>query len=136
MAHAEMFDRNDPLLARIRTMALAFPGAAEKISHGRPTFYTKKVFTYYGGAVRNDDGTWTQHPQSILVLLDSDERAALLDDPRTFVPAYLGPSGWLGVDLSLTSDLDEVAELLEGSYRNTAPMRLVAELEDSGDDLA
>lgn len=124
-----MFDRNDPLLARIRAIALAFPGAAEKISHGRPTFYTKKVFTYYGGAARSDAGDWTQHPQSVLVLLDPDERAALFDDTRSFVPAYLGPSGWLGIDLSPMSDFEEIGELMEASYRNTAPVRLVAELD-------
>jgi len=45
------------------------------------------------------------------------------------VPAYLGPSGWLGIDLDERTDLDEVAELLEESYRATAPARLVAELD-------
>ncbi len=130
MAHPEMFDPDDPLLARIRGIALGFPGADEKVSHGRPTFYTKKVFVYYGGAVRHGPGEWVQHPHSVLVLLDADERAALLDDPRTFIPAYLGPSGWLGFRLSGDSDLEEVAELIDSSFRNTAPARLVAELDD------
>ncbi len=99
MAHAEMFDHNDPVLAPVRKIALGLPGAAEKISHGRPTFFTKKVFVYYGGSVRRGAGDWVQPPQSVMVLLESDERAALLDDPRIFTPAYLGPSAWLGVDL-------------------------------------
>lgn len=129
MAHPEMFDPKDPLLGRIRRIALEFPGADEKVSHGRPTFFTKKVFAYYGGSVRRGAGDWVQHPQSVLVLLDSDERAALLDDPRTFVPAYLGPSGWLGVDLTPTSDFTEIAELVESSYRQTAPARLVSQLD-------
>ncbi len=129
MVHGQMFDDDDPVLERIRRIALEYPGASEKISHGRPTFYTRKVFAYYGGAVRRGEGDWVQHPQSMLVLLESDERAALLDDPRTFIPAYLGPSGWLGFDLTLTSDFDEVAELLESSFRNTAPARLVAEFD-------
>lgn len=124
-----MFDPADPVLARIRKLALAFPGAAEKVSHGRPAFYTKKVFAYYGGAVRSDTGEWTQHPQSVLVLLDSDERAALLDDPLTFIPAYLGPSGWLGFDLVPGADFDEIRELLETSFRVTAPARLVVQLD-------
>ena len=130
MAHRQMFDNDDPLLARIREIALEFPGAAEKISHGRPTFFTKKVFTTYGAAVRSDSGDWTQHPQSVLVMLDPDERAALLDDPRTFVPAYYGPAGWLGVNLSPESDFEEIAELIEASYRNTAPARLVKTLDE------
>ncbi len=129
MAHPEMFDHDDPLLARVRQIALGLPGADEKVSHGRPAFFTKKVFAYYGGSVRRGAGDWIQHPQSIMLLLDPDERAALLNDPRVFVPAYLGPSGWLGVDLAPTSDYGEVAELLEMSYRQTAPVRLVAELD-------
>ena len=129
MAHPKMFERDDPLLARIRGIALGFPGTAEKVSHGRPTFYTRKVFLYYGGSVRRGAGDWVQHPQSALVLVEPDERASLVDDPRTFVPAYLGPSGWLGVDLTATSDFDEVAELVDSSFRNTAPARLIAELD-------
>ncbi len=129
MAHPEMFDPSDPLLSRIREIALGFPGAAEKISHGRPTFFTKKVFAHYGGSVRRGAGDWVQHPQSVIVLLEPDERAALLDDPRTFVPAYWGPSGWLGIDLEPSSDCAEVTELIEGSFRNTAPARLIADLD-------
>lgn len=131
MAHQEMFDRADPLLSRVREIAMGLPGADEKISHGRPAFFTKKVFAYYGGSVRLGAGDWVQHPQSMMVLLEADERASLLDDPRAYVPAYLGPSGWLGIDLAPTSDFDEVAELLDSSYRNTAPARLVAELDTS-----
>ena len=130
MAHAQMFDPDDPVLTRIRQIALEFPGAGEKVSHGRPTFFTKKVFAYYGGSVRRGAGDWIQHPHSVLVLLDADERAALLDDSRTFVPAYLGPAGWLGFDLTLESDFTEIAELIDSSFRNTAPPRLVAELDD------
>jgi predicted DNA-binding protein (MmcQ/YjbR family) len=129
MAHDELFDPDDPVLARIRAIALGFPGAAEKISHGRPAFYTKKVFVYYGGSVRRGAGDWIQHPQSVMVRLDADERAALLDDPRTFIPAYLGSSGWLGIDLEGESDFDEVAELIDSSYRTTAPTQLVMELD-------
>lgn len=129
MAHRRMFDPDDPALARIRAIAVDFPQAAEKISHGRPAFYTKKVFAYYGGAVRGDAGDWIQYPQSVMLLLDSDERAALMDDPRIFVPAYLGPSGWLGLDLTVGPDYDEISELMEMSYRKTAPARLTRLLD-------
>lgn len=107
MAHPDMFERDDPLLGRVRSIALDLPGASEKISHGRPAFFTRKVFAYYGGSVRQDAGDWVQHPQSVVVMLDLDERAALREDPRTYIPAYLGPSGWLGADLSPDSDFGE-----------------------------
>ena len=78
MAHEEMFDRDDSVLALIRSIALSFPGAAEKISHGRPAFYTRKVFAYYGGSVRRGQGDWVQHPQSVMVLLRLSARGATL----------------------------------------------------------
>ena len=53
MAHPIMFDETDPLLGRLRALALALPDAAEKISHGRPAFFTTKVFAYYGSRRRS-----------------------------------------------------------------------------------
>ena len=129
MAHEVLFDHEDPMLAVVSDVALSFPGAAEKMSHGRPAFYTKKVFAYYGGSVRRGAGAWVQYPQSVMVLLDADERAAFRDDSRTFVPAYLGPSGWLGIQLTGTKDLKEIAELIDSSFRNTAPRHLITQLD-------
>ena len=51
-SHPIMFDDTDPVLARVREIALALPEAAEKVTHGRPTFFTAKVFAYYGGSPR------------------------------------------------------------------------------------
>lgn len=127
MGHPLMFDPDDPDLARVRALALALPGAAEKVGHGRPTFYTTKVFCYYGGAPKPELGI-RRHDQAILILPDRDDEPALRQDPRFWVPAYLGPSGWLGIDLADT-DTDEVAELLDASFRRTAPARLVRELD-------
>jgi predicted DNA-binding protein (MmcQ/YjbR family) len=128
VAHPQMFEDDDPVLARVRDVAMAFPGAGEKVSHGRPAFFTTKVFAYYGGS-RKVDGEWEQHPRSIVVQPDPGDRPALLEDPRVYIPAYLGPSGWLGFDVDDLDDWDEVAELLDASYRLTAPRRLVAELD-------
>lgn len=124
-----MFDPDDPMLDRVRGIALAFPGASEKMSHGRPAFFTKKVFAYYSGSVRQEDGEWIQHPRSVMLLLDSDERAALVDEERSFVPAYLGPAGWLGLDLTPSVDYEELGELIEMSFRRTAPVALIRELD-------
>ncbi len=123
-----MFDEADPLLGRIRALALAFPDAAEKISHGHPAFFTTKIFAYYGGSVKVD-GVYQQHEQSMIVLADPDERVALLADDRCYLPAYLGAYGWIGVDLADDSDWDEVGELLDASYRRTAGPRRVAALD-------
>lgn len=128
MAHPIMFDDADPALNRLRALALAYPDAQEKVSHGRPAFFTTKVFAYFGGSVKVD-GSYRQHEHSVVVLLEPDERAALLADGRCYLPAYLAPAGWIGFDLTDDTDWAEVDELLEASYRRTAGRRLTAALD-------
>lgn len=131
MAHEIMFDADDPVLARLREVCLALPGAREKVSHGRPTFFTTKVFATYGGVVKGNHDP-EPHRQSLLVLLDPAELEAMLADERCYFPAYVGPSGWIGLDLGDDPDAvdwTEVAELVDDSYRNTAPRALVRELD-------
>ncbi|NHA67405.1 MmcQ/YjbR family DNA-binding protein [Phycicoccus flavus] len=131
MAHPPRFEEDDPLLARVRQIALALPGASEKVSHGRPTFFTTKVFAIFGGVVKGDHGSDALR-QALVFRPDDDERPALLEDPRVSVPGYEGASGWLALDLRATPDWAEVAELVESSYRATAPARRVAELDARG----
>lgn len=129
MAHEPMFDPDDPLLARIREIALALPEAAEKVSHGRPAFHTVKVFVYYGGSIKVD-GSWEQHPQSVLLYADLLGQTQLRSRPDSFIPGYLGGSGWTGLDLGPATDYNEIADLIEESYRLTAPKRLLRALDD------
>ncbi len=131
-----MFDAADPLLARLRQVCLALPDAAEKISHGRPNWYTTKVFAVYGGSVKGDHAN-PLLSRALLFLPDPEERAALEQDERFHVPAYYGPAGWLALPLDdgpdggdPGPDWDEVAELVESSYRQTAGTRRVARLDD------
>ncbi|MGI9578253.1 MAG: MmcQ/YjbR family DNA-binding protein [Microthrixaceae bacterium] len=128
MAHPQMFDDDDPLLARVRELATVFPGTDEKVSHGRPAFFTKKVFAYYGGSVKVDS-EYVQHPHCIVILADTDEKRALLELDYVYPPAYMAPSGWIGVDIDDSTDWSEIAELLDASYRLTAPKRLIEELD-------
>jgi predicted DNA-binding protein (MmcQ/YjbR family) len=126
-----MFDDADPVLGRVRELALALPDAAEKVSHGVPAFYTTKVFAYYGGSEKVGDGH-ERHSASVLVLADPVERPALLDDTRFFHPMYLGVAGWVGLDLDDDTDWSEVAELVETSYRLTAGVRRARLLDQRG----
>ena len=128
-----MFDPDDPCLRRLRAICLALPGADEKVSHGRPNFFTRKVFAIFGGSLKGDHSAETAR-HAVLFLPDADDRPALLDDERFFVPAYVGASGWLGLSFALAGgfervDWEEVAELVDASYRNTAPAGLVAQLD-------
>jgi len=62
-----------------------------------------------------------------------DEQEALLARGAPFFyPSYVGSKRWIGVELNDDTDWDEIAELVEESYRSTAPKRLVVELDDSG----
>ncbi len=108
-----------------------FPGADEKVSHGRPAFFTKKVFAYYGYSVKVG-AEWVQHPRSVVVLPADGERDAVLSLPNVSVPAYLGPTGWIGYDLAEppgATDWDEVWELIADSFARTAPAALRREWE-------
>ncbi|MGC5629283.1 MmcQ/YjbR family DNA-binding protein [Georgenia sp. Z1344] len=135
MTHPRMFDDDDPVLARVRAVCLALPDAAEKVSHGRPTFFTTKTFATYGGSVKLGGGRHERHEQSLLLKpSDDDELRGLLADPRCFYPAYVGPSGWYGIDLDEETDWPEIAELVEESYRVTAGPRRVARLDSERTD--
>ena len=133
MAHPTMYEDADPYLTRLRTICLALPGADEKVSHGRPNFYTRKVFAIYGGVIKGDHDP-EPYRQALLVLPEETDRPALLEDERFVVPGYYGPYGWLMLDLRHANgvggvDWDEVGELVDASYRRTAPARLVARLD-------
>ena len=129
MAHPKMFDDDDPVLARLSQICLALPGADMKVSHGRPAFFTKKIFVGYGAVVKGDMHS-DRYAQAMIFMPDPDEREAFEQDERFFVPAYWGPSGWLGIDLAADGvDWNEIAELIEDSYRTTAPRKLVAQLD-------
>jgi hypothetical protein len=49
---------------------------------------------------------------------------------RFYLPAYIGPRGWIALRLDRGKvDWDEVAELVTGSYRLTASARLVKSIK-------
>lgn len=137
-----MFDDDDPGLAELRAVALAFPEAYEKVSHGRPGFFAGKMFANYGGSSKlahspgrsapaRRSGEMVNFPHSVLVKVDDADRAALEQDERFFYPAYVGVSGWLGLDFTAAKvDWDEVRELVDASYRLVAAKRLIRKLDE------
>jgi len=127
-----MFNDDDPGLAQLREMALGFPDAFEKISHGRPTFCAPKMFAMFGGSVKVRPGEHIRHPYALLFKADDSERTALEADSRFFHPAYLGPSGWLGIDLDgPNTDWAEIEELIDASFRLIAPAKLIRRLDET-----
>ena len=132
--HPIMFRDDDPVLAEVRTIALELPESYEKVSHGRPAFFTSKMFAMYGGSAKPPvkGGDYISYPQSIMVKVDESDRRALEQDPRFFFPAYLGPAGWLGLDFTAKKTIDwgEVRELVDASYRLVAPKKLIKRLDE------
>jgi hypothetical protein len=127
--HPLVFKDDDPGLTELRGIALDFPEAFEKVSHGRPTFCVPKMFAMYGGSSKAT-GEIVAYPQSVLIKVDESDRAALHRDKRFFYPMYLGPYGWLGLDLTAAKvDWGEVTELVDASYRMVAPKKLVSRLD-------
>ena len=113
---------------RLRKLCLALPEAHEVEAWGEPTFRVRnKLFAIYADAGNHHgDGrvaVWCKAAPGNQALM---VHAA---PERFFVPAYVGPSGWVGVWLDGTVDWPEVAELLRDAYRLTAPKRLRALLD-------
>lgn len=129
-----MFDDDDPVLAKLSKICLELPGADVKISHGRPAFFTKKIFAGYGVVLKGEHNSG-RYDQAMMIMPDPEEAEAIEQDERFFAPAYWGPSGWRAIDLSGEDgrgagvDWDEVAELVIDSYRATAPKKLIKELD-------
>jgi predicted DNA-binding protein (MmcQ/YjbR family) len=114
--------RRDPL-KRLREICLDLPEAAEQETWGDPTFRVRdKIFAMYkvGDGRRS---VWCKAPpgaQAVLVGADPE---------RFFVPPYVGRRGWVGVRLDVEVDWDHLADIVEESYRMTAPKRLLGLLD-------
>lgn len=123
MAHPRMYTDSDPWLREIREIALSFPEVTEVEAWGRPTFRAKKMFGIYNGSLSDRI--------SLEFKPDLSEADVLRQDPRIFVPPYNGAYGWLALDLSgADPDLEEIAELLETSYRLVALKRMIKALDE------
>ncbi len=136
MPHQIMFSGDDSGLTEVRRIALGFPAAFEKVAWGRPVFCAPKMFVVCGGSVKGGvegaaKGEHVQYPHSILIKVDDSDRKALEQDIRFFYPAYLGPFGWLGLDLSAQKvDWAEVVELVDASFRLVAAKKLIKQLDE------
>ena len=125
MAHPRMYRDDDPYLGELRGICLRFPESTEVEAWGRPTFRAgKKLFAVFTGG--------QEEHSSVVFKPEAEERPALLADARFFVPPYFGPSGWLALDFDAARvDWDEVAELMDTSYRQVALKRMLRVLDES-----
>jgi predicted DNA-binding protein (MmcQ/YjbR family) len=98
------------VLERLRKICTALPGTEEKLSHGHPTFATKKgiyaVLEEYRGEL------------SICVKVGLEMQSAFLDDTRYYLTPYIGKHGWVSLKVHAAPlDWEEIAGLLAGSHQ-------------------
>jgi hypothetical protein len=117
-------------LARLSKICLALPEATRQDSGSHAAFLVrKKTFAYF----LND-----HHGDGIVSVackaLPGDNTALTNAQPaRFYLPAYIGPRGWVALRLdSGEPDWGEVTDLVKGSYRLTAPKHLAASIKVPG----
>jgi hypothetical protein len=113
----------EPRLARVTKICLALPEATREVMGSHAGFRVrKKVFAYF----LND-----HHGDGIVSVcarvLPGDNAALIAAQPeRFYLPAYIGPRGWVALRLDRGAvDWKEVAELVKTSYQLAAPKRAV-----------
>jgi hypothetical protein len=114
----------DMRLERVSKICSALPKSIREVLGKHASFTAVgKTYAYY---LNN------HHGDGIIGIackvLPGDNEALIAAQPAKFyMPAYVGPKGWVGLRLDIGGvDWNEVAELLTGSYRLIAPKRLVA----------
>ena len=110
-------------LERLRVTCLAFPEAVESGGVGDPSFKVRDKIFAMQHRMDGRPSLWVKAPDGVQELLVQ----AVPD--RFFRPPYVGHHGWVGVRLDGELDWEELADLVEESYRMTAPKRLSARLE-------
>ncbi len=112
-----------PALDRLRTICLALPRTGERLSHGMPAFdVAGKMFCYFWHDHHGDGLT-----AACVKTAGRDEQDLLIEaDPELYAwLPYLGPAGWVGLNLA-APDLDwaHVEARVLSSWRLAAPRRL------------
>ena len=101
-------------IERLRRLCLSIPGTMEKLSHGEPTFFTpKRVFAMFANN-HHDDG----HIAVWLPMGPGVQDALIEEAPEIyFRPPYVGPSGWVGVELARVDD-EQLGSLIREAFNS------------------
>lgn len=112
----------------VRELCLWFPEAEEVLSHGSPDFRVRgKTFATH---VINHHGDgrvalWVNAPAG------AQQHHVNAEPKHFFVPPYVGPKGWLGINLDKGIAWKTVARLVRDAYEKLAPPALAASLGSS-----
>jgi hypothetical protein len=112
------------ILELLTKLALAFPEAHRELCNSHASFRVrKKTFAYF---LNNHHGDGIV-AVTCKVLPGENAALAKAQPKRYYLPAYIGPRGWVALRLDLPKiDWSEVRELLLTSYLLTAPKRLAS----------
>jgi hypothetical protein len=117
----------DTRLERVSKICNSLPKSVREVLGSHASFTVGgKTYAYY---------LHDHHGDGIIAVackvLPGDNDALIAAHPEKFyLPAYIGPKGWVGLRLDIAGvDWTEVADLISGSYRLIAPKRLVAMLK-------
>jgi hypothetical protein len=114
----------DPRLTLLTKIALALPETARRCHAQHAAFLVRKRTFAYFLKDHHGDGI-----VSLCCKVFPGDNAALAaaQPARFYLPAYVGPRGWVALRLDRGKvDWDEVAELVTASYLLVAPKRLAA----------
>lgn len=114
-------------LARLTRICVALPEATRELcGPGHASFLVrKKIFAYF---LNNHHGDGIVSVAS-KALPGENASLAAAQPERFYLPAYIGPRGWIALRLDRGKiDWEEVGELVTLSYRLTAPKTLVRRL--------
>lgn len=113
---------NLAILKKVRSIALGLPETIEDAQFGNPCFKAgKKSFTVIS---HNGANTMLQ------VWVGADRQVSLTSfDGRFKIPPYIGHNGWINLNLDTKPNWQEIAELVESSYRHFALKRMLNALE-------
>jgi phosphoribosylglycinamide formyltransferase-1 len=115
---------NHAVLKRLTGVALELPEATREVIGSHAAFkIRKKIFAYF---LDNHHGDGIV-AIACKVLPGENTALAKAQSKRYYLPAYIGPRGWVARRLDTGKiDWSEVRELLRGSYLLVAPKRLAA----------
>jgi len=116
-------------LEMLADICLALPGSVRENMESHAAFKVgSKVFVYY---LNNHHGDGIV--SFCCKVLPGDNERLIAASPRKFyMPAYIGPRGWVALRLDRPSvDWKEVKELVRGSYEQIAPKKLLRLLKES-----
>ncbi len=110
--------QEDERLVRLTKICLGFPRAEREIMGSHAGFKVKKkIFAYFLNDHHRDGIVGV-----VCKVLPGDNAALIKADPKRFyMPAYVGPRGWVGLRLDVARvNWGEVKELAKGSYQLVA----------------